>query len=69
MKPNTPCLGCKVREPPECHITCQRYIAFRAQKDAEIKQRELVRKATDFQIWQREHSASRIKKYKDRDRM
>lgn len=62
-------MGCKERDPPECHITCPRYIAFRAGKDAEIARRAVERKVTEFHFWQREHSASRVKKYKDRDRI
>ena len=42
----SPCMGCETRTPPDCHITCEKYKTFRAEKDKELEAKEKDRKAT-----------------------
>ena len=35
-----PCYGCTERTPPDCHVSCQRYKTFEAQRAEARKQKE-----------------------------
>ena len=42
----SPCMGCETRTPPDCHTTCEKYKAFRKEKDKELEAKEKARSST-----------------------
>lgn len=37
---SVPCYGCTERTPPDCHVRCERYKAYEAQRAEARKQKE-----------------------------